>query len=223
MSNESVKPFQSNRIEDSRLEKIVNEFLDKYFFQNPKYNVTDVEWITDKEQQLKGIDVIFSLKDKGLEKIKVDIKAAVKYTHRYLSTYALECSSLDRNGKEKEGWLTDSKKETEYYLLAYPRGPKYYTDIQTIDDIDTIEFYLVERKKIQEFLAQNNFDNEKIAEIVKEMREEYKEGNGLAKNPPVGNFFFYLTGTLAEKPINVVIKRYVYKELCVLHKTITKK
>ena len=42
------------RSEDSRLEGIVNEFLDKYFLNT----FDDVHWIKDKGTQVKG--VIFS-------------------------------------------------------------------------------------------------------------------------------------------------------------------
>lgn len=212
--------METNRKEDSRLEGIVNDYLSQKLFGHDKYFM-NIEWVTDKERQIQGADIIMTCPELGIDHAMVDIKSAVKYSNKYLGTYALECSSLDRRGEEKVGWLIDEDKKTEYYLLLYPKSTKYYTDMKEAKDIDSIEYYLVKRDKILDYLKNNGFSKEQIFETVDSMRDEYDGySKGVARESGNFNFFFYLTGTLAEQPVNVVIKRWVYDKLSLLHKTV---
>jgi len=211
---------KSNRKEDTRLEKLVNEYLDKKLFNREDSYFKKVEWVNDQQRQISGIDIILTSPELGIENGLVDIKSAVKYSNTYLSTYALECSSKDRRGVEKIGWLIDDDKTTQYYLLLYPRSQKYYTEMQTVDDIEYIEYYLVERKKILNYLESKGYGKQRILEVVDGLRKDfgYMSGEkGLNEDSTDPNFRFYLTGYLAEQPINVVIKRNVYDRISILH------
>ena len=217
--------YNTNRNEDSRLEKLVNDYLDKYLFNRPETKFNTVEWVTDKERQIAGADIILTSQELNLKDAVVDIKSAVKYSNKPLGTYALELAFIDRRGDDKEGWLTDKNKNTQYYPLLYPKSDKYYTNMKTIDDIDSIEYYLVDRQKILNYLNSKGYGREEITDTVAFMREDY---DGVSKNlireseHYNDGFFFCLTGHLAEQPINVVIKRYVYDRLSVLHGFVNK-
>lgn len=201
--------YKSNRSEDSRLEKITNEFLDRYFFNK---DFEQVDWAEDKEKQLNGIDVTLSSEKYGLKEAKVDVKSAVKYSNKYLGTYSLELSFIGRNYDPRIGWFLNDDLETEYYLLLYPKSEKYYTDIQSVDDIDYIDYYLVKKDDIYRFLNSRGYDKERLSNVVTEMRAEYAKVGGarLIFESESENFHFSLSGALAEKPINIVIKRQVY-------------
>lgn len=217
--------YNTNRSEDSRLEKLVNDYLDQYLFNRPETKFNTVEWVTDKERQIAGADIILTSPELNLENAIVDIKSAVKYSNKTLGTYALELAFIDKRGDDKEGWLTDKNKNTQYYLLLYPKSQKYYTEMKTVDDIDSIEYYLVERDKILSYLGGRGYGREEIADTVALMRENYDGASkNLIRESQYGKdgFFFCLTGYLAEQPINIVIKRYVYDRLSTLHGFVNK-
>jgi hypothetical protein len=211
--------YNTNRKEDTRLEHLVNDYLDQHLFNKGYFS--DVEWVKDKKGQLEGADIILNCPSLGIENARVDIKSAVKYSNKYLGTYALECGFIGRQGDEKIGWLIDEDKKTDYYLLLYPKSQKYYTDMQTVDDIESIEYYLVARDKVLNYLKRKGFSKDIIKETVGSMRDEYNGfTKGLVRESGDDGFFFYLTGNLAEQPVNVVIKRSVYDKISVLHETV---
>lgn len=201
--------YNTNRKEDSRLEQITNDFLNKYFFNT---DFEDVRWANTREEQLKGIDIYLTSEKYGLENAKVDIKSAVKYSDKYLGTYALELSFIGRNYNERIGWFLNDELDTEYYFLLYPRSKKHYTEIETYDDIDYIDYYLIEKSAIYRFLNSRGYDKKRLEDVVSEMRDNFKTcgNNKLILESGSANFHFSLSGFLAEQPINIVLKRDVY-------------
>ena len=147
--------YKTNRKEDSRLELIVNEFLDDYFYTK---EFDKARWVVEKEEQLKGIDVYLTSEKQGLNEAKVDVKSAVKYSNRYLPTFSLELSFIGYRGGEKIGWFLNDELETEYYLLLYPRSEKYYTEMIFKDDIDYIDYYLVKKDDLMKFFNSRGYD-----------------------------------------------------------------
>ena len=197
------------RNEDTRLEGIVNEFLDKYYLSQ----FDKAEWVKSRDVQVKGVDIILTSEKLGLDNVNVDIKSAVKYSDRYLATYSLELSFIGRGYKERTGWFINDELYTEYYLLLYPRSEKHYTDIQTVDDIDYIDYYLVKKDDLKKFFASRGYDKERLLDVCASMREELGDSNRkIIRESDSENFHFSLTGYLAEQPINVVVKRQVYEK-----------
>ena len=118
------------RKEDEKCSEIVSNFLDKNFYNKCK----TFERINDKVNQVKGIDVIFELNDK---KYVCDEKAAIRYVNRYLNTFAMELSFINRNNTLNNGWLLDDNKINDSFLLIYIDKAK--NDIlQNEDDIEEI-------------------------------------------------------------------------------------
>lgn len=213
--------YKTNRKEDSRLELIVNEFLDDYFYTK---EFDKARWVVEKEEQLKGIDVYLTSEKQGLNEAKVDVKSAVKYSNRYLPTFSLELSFIGYRGGEKIGWFLNDDLETEYYLLLYPRSEKYYTEMIFKDDIDYIDYYLVKKDDLMKFFNSRGYDKERLKEVSKEMREEFAENGGdkITRESGSENFHFTLSGKLAEQPVNVVVKRQVYEKYAIMKGRIEK-
>jgi hypothetical protein len=211
---------KTNRREDTRLEGIVNEFLDCYFFKD----FDEVKWVSDKETQLKGIDIFLTDEEHNLDVAKVDIKSAVKYSNRYLGTFSLELSFLGWHGEERTGWFVNNNLETEYYLFLYPRSEKYYTEMVSKDDIDYIDYYLVKKEDIMKFLISRGYDKERLLDVVKDMRDECIKGgwDKLTRESGSENFHFTLSGRLAEQPVNIVMSRQVYDRYATMKGRITK-
>lgn len=213
--------YKTNRKEDTRLELIVNEFLDDYFLSK-EFDAT--RWVVEKEEQLSGVDIYLTSEKHGLNEAKVDIKSAVKYSNCYLSTFSLELSFIGYRGGEKTGWFLNDSLETEYYLLLYPRSQKYYTDMIFKDDIDYIDYYLVKKDDLMKFFKSRGYDKERLLEVSNEMREEFAEkgGDKIIRDSGSENFHFTLSGRLAEQPVNIVVKRQVYEKYATMKGRITK-
>ena len=80
----------SHRKRDSHVEKQVGDFLDCYFY--PKI-VKDFIRYTDKDNQLIGMDVCFSIDN--YKKLIVDEKAASHYINQDIPTFALIEDEID--------------------------------------------------------------------------------------------------------------------------------
>ena len=143
------------RKEDEKCSEIVSEFLDKHFY---KEKCVYFERVNDKYQQVKGIDVIFTLNDK----IYVcDEKAAIRYVNKNLKTFAMELSIIDRGGNIHEGWLIDENKVNNSFLFIWiDKGKKDI--LLSIDDIQELEIALVYKKDIINFLEDLGWNEEKL-------------------------------------------------------------
>lgn len=115
----------SNFKNDFNAEKVINEFLRKYFYQKivDKNIIKAFRHITDTNLQHEGVDtIIITLRD---IEVHIDEKTALDYakkdlTENALPTFAFEISYLNRDGVLTEGWLTNSKyRKTEDYLLVW--------------------------------------------------------------------------------------------------------
>lgn len=184
--------------EDLRKTKVVEKFLDKYLYKGTQKR------ITDKKQQLAGIDVIFEDK-------KIDEKAAINYMENQLETYSFELEFTDKYGIVRDGWLVDSKKENTHYLLVYIKGnPK----LEKIEDIKQINYILIRKDTLRELM--NKIKLKKKARYFK-----YREKTvGLSQDLiyyTYNNVKYKLklrrSRQLIEKPLNIIIPKPLLIEL----------
>ena len=184
------------RKEDEKCSEIVSNFLDKNFYNKCK----TFERVNDKVNQVKGIDVIFELNDK---KYVCDEKAAIRYVNRYLNTFAMELSFINRNNTLNNGWLLDDKKINDSFLLIYIDKAK--NDIlQNEDDIEDIELILIRKIKILEYLETLGWTKDKLIEKSNRIRINEDENCGSFKE---NGCKFVCSKQLFEKPVNVLLLR----------------
>lgn len=215
-----VKMPMSNRAYDMSTERTIIDVLESKLY--PEICSEPVLHYDDKENQLKGKDCDLVFND--LKASSVDVKCA----HDYVRTDILEGSlpsfafelSFFNGGKERQGWLYDTSKETQYYLLSWiwARKEKYIGP----DDILKLECCLVERQRILYFLATRGLYPGNAAEINRMIRRSDKDGKhgigDIRQNYPdvdmEGGFhFYYSKDGKAEKPINVIIYKKHLLEL----------
>lgn len=201
----------SNRDRDMRVEREVARFLDEHLYTNPiftKHDRTDLP-----EQQLSGSDIIISIPSKGIVDAIVDEKAMTTYWERPLPTFALEMDFRRFNGEIVEGWFTDVKKATEYYLAIWLKATQ--NDFKA-EDITWLEYALVSRKKLQDYFSENfGLSPQAIREKAAFIRQNNigKDSEKCQEKP----FWFFYTYWLAEKPINMVVRKQVYLDLADIH------
>lgn len=190
------------RARDSAAGEQVALFLDEKLY--PKIGAV-TKRVTDREAQLRGVDLYLSYGD--LSHVSVDEKAMTHYVNKDLPTSAFELSSIQQ-GAEIEGWLTDVEKETEYYLVVWLWARESWNFLK--EDISKVRCLLISRKKILDYLKGEGFDVGRLRDKSRIIRESGAAGK---IDDTGGSFYFFLSDHLAEKPINVVIRRKKLMEL----------
>jgi len=200
----------SYRGRDMRVERVIAQYLDTHLYNDDKF--TKHLRTDGREAQVSGSDIIISIPSLGIDNAIVDEKAITHYMMKPLPTFALELSFLSQNGNIVEGWLTDTKKITEYYLMMWIKATKSW-NIE-VEDITQIEYMLVKRSDILNWLNQQGFSVEQLREKAQRIREE--QISGAIDKVNGRDFWFYLTTRLAECPINIVVRKKVYESLAVM-------
>lgn len=108
--------------DDNRFEKQWHNKFNEKFYSTLILNYgCAIEEVTDKERQLKGIDVILTLPDG--RKINIDEKARQKSDSK---TLGVELFNRGETVKNKIGWFLDENKVTDLYLYGYTENHKDY-------------------------------------------------------------------------------------------------
>lgn len=205
---------------DMTNEQMLAKYLDEHFYSTGKFE--KFERVTDKYQQLLGKDIIVTSSKLNLTNTIIDEKNTSHYVNKDIPTFAFELSTLTKNGTLVEGWLTDPRKQTEYYLLAYPFANLInpYDKVPTFKEITKVKLLLIKRDAILKFLESSGYNRESLINVSKIIREHVKsqEDNKEIKERMKSNkgFWFNETLHLSEKPINVIIPRNKLEELAIL-------
>lgn len=122
-----------------------------YFYQGMIAQGCGYEYVTDKERQLKGIDVILTKPDG--QQLIIDEKARKKNKNKNSSipTFGLEIyTNYGGNGK-KPGWFLDETKLTTHYMFLYNDNGVDYMTIVKVEDL---------KKKLFSEISKYNLMNE---------------------------------------------------------------
>ena len=205
--------MKSNRKNDSIAEMKISEFMQQYFYsQTSKYfNHSAVfKKISTKEHQLNGIDELLIMDNSILY---IDEKADLLFRENP-TTFCFELDSLQ--GKEKilrPGWLLMDNYTTHYFLLYPHKNPEI--EEWGITDITFIEGILLSKEKLLAYLEKEGLTIENMKKRAEIIREKYKDSNQTeySKSPNHPDIWFAYSGKIAEKPINLVIKKEILTSL----------
>jgi hypothetical protein len=198
---------ESFRDYDSDAEREIGKFLDRYFYS--KEEIKDFRRFKDREEQLKGKDTTFTWGE--LKKIIVDEKAQVYYVNENIPTFAFEIDFLRRGGQLTPGWLFDPTKQTQYYLLIWITADEEHGFKE--EDIRKLDCLLIKREDIIVYLSDESLSVDKIKEIAQKIRADGTEGWYFKGD--YDSCYFYLSSSLAEQPLNIIIHRRKLQELAV--------
>lgn len=199
----------NNREKDEFRTNIINDFLD----YNLYYKFNNVKRINDKENQIKGVDIIF---DYNNENFICDEKAALNYANKNLQTFSFELSFINKRGLRQDGWLIDSKKINNSFLLIWINKSKK-NFITELDDLQEIEIMLIRKIDILNFLFNCNINIEKIIEIDDEIRDKKIVNYG---NLYTNGYKFVYSEKFIEEPINLLISRNKLREISIYNEII---
>lgn len=187
---------------DEHCEKVMGEFLDKYFYnENIEGTITRVK---DRKLQVKGVDVVI---DDGDAKFYIDEKAAIRYVG--LKTFALELSFINRQGDVNTGWLLDNKKINDYFLFVWINELNG-TEIKDISSIKNVDVALVSKISIFRHLNSLGWTKNNLLEKDHRIRNNDNEYMG---NILRDKCKFSFSNHLIEKPINILLPKETYMEI----------
>lgn len=98
-----------------------NKFNEKFYSVLIRNYGCAIEEVTDKERQLKGIDVILTFPDG--RKFNIDEKARKKSDK---NTLGFELFNRGETVQNKIGWFLDENKVTDWYLYGFHENYKDY-------------------------------------------------------------------------------------------------
>lgn len=201
---------QSNRTNDQQQERILHQFLLKYFF-NKVYN--KVESIYDAETQISGIDVIA---DGQL----IDTKAQLSenYLNNPTNTFILELSFLSKNLKEIVGWfLNPNSKTTVYAFVWIPKTRVVMGMIPNPEAIEEVEILLVDKTKLKDRINKWRSDDDLLG-VARWMRQTITR----KKECTLDGVKLVQSAHLFEQPTNIVAQKWFLKQFSLGHYIVTK-
>lgn len=183
---------------DLAQEYLLSQYLDSV------YKSKDIVFkrIHDSNLQHRGIDVIFHTNN---HEYRIDEKAQLHYLNSDLPTFTFELSYLNKEGKIHEGWLLDSKKETQYYFLITGILLKENkTILSNSEDIESLKITSVNRKKLISHLETIGLSTSRLISYDLDLRSYKTYGkNPISEFRNPKNGCLYFTESLSEKPINL--------------------
>lgn len=193
---------KSNRDKDVKIEKAVAAFLDAHFYsKEAEAFKTHFERITDKDLQIRGVDVVFGGNVKIDEKAKV-LNGMLNIILQYPS---VEISFIDRSGREQDGWFVRKDNLTDYYLFVAVFSPVIDPYELTADNIVKLNLLFVKKSEICGYLKEKNSNIMDAARLLRKI--DYDNKIHFAHN----EFHLKRTDFYAEKPINLVFHRNILK------------
>lgn len=215
--------MESFRNQDMRAEQHLGEFMDTNFYSRLKDrngNSLNYTRMSDKESQMNGVDVCIELEGR---RILIDEKATMYYSNAMIPTFAFELDSVQEGHSEPvQGWFVNDKLQTEYYMLIWPnvkciqRGNQWIRiDIKNLekDDFTIIEAMLVRKTDIRSALEEKGYDRKYLLEYARRIRSLYSNDDARKEEKLTDDVKISFSGQLAEKPINLVIRKEFLKNL----------
>lgn len=184
--------FASDLEREQKLHKLLDscytKALKNYFFGR----------IKEQKQQMVGIDLHFTHKRSG-RVYKIDEKAQIDYLNEDLPTFAFELQ-YEKKGILKQGWLFDTKKETDFYSLI----TSIYSDEPNVFTSCKITF--VNRLKLIRFLTEKDLSEKVLkAHLNDNPTHQGKLAIGQLNTRNEG-YLYFSRQNKAEKPINLILR-----------------
>src|SRR5699024_813691 len=217
--------MKSNFRKDSNNEKMISEWLDKYFypkvdrFENGRFSFVSRranQFITDEEKiQKHGIDIVYKTQAEKL--LYADEKAQLDYLNNNLPTFAFEIKFKNRNNGFSDGWFIREDLKTTHYLLVYPNSTlvEDAQQLQNFEEITSVELLLIEKDKLWHELKSRNVTKENLVREGDELIYKEKVGKEQIKDSSSKDMYLYRTSPSVkmEEPINVIVKRKVLEKI----------
>ena len=196
----------SRRVGDMSAEAQLAEFLDRYLYAAfpDRRRYASIERVTDRESQLRGVDVRFTMLDGRV--FNVDEKAQLYYLNRDLPTFAFELQFL-RAGEPVTGWLCNERLDTDCYLLVWPFAAVDSPAGISWRDFTRADCLMLEKRALLRFLADNGLTAGRMLADAERLRAEGRVGR--VDIDGLSGIYYYVSDPekYAKRPINIVVTK----------------
>ena len=210
----------SNRRMDTRGEKALGLFLDKFFYPElvDSRGLLKSERIYDTKKQKEGIDLLIYVNSGNV--LKIDEKAQLHYINAPKPTFAFEVSYLlDKDKRVMDGWFINTANQTDYYNLIWINDARTHCLNRIVaEDFLEITALLIGKKNVARYLSDNGYTLEKIKLLAQKMRNNREKIIHLTAD----SFMYFSEGQYEEEPINVVINERILRKYAVGVYTVTR-
>lgn len=206
------------RKQDELQEKVVGKYLDRYFYSTW---TTDIERNSDKETQIKGLDLTVTSTNNNI--YTIDEKAAVKWTNKHLNTFAFEVDSLDKNGKLYNGWFMTSTNNSinDYWLLVWIDKAK--ADVfKSVEEIEQVTVSLVKKTDIYQWMHRKNITGMDLKNAVTNLRDNFNYNNE-HKHSWINGYKLTIQTNVSEHATNILLPRNILINEVATYSAIIKK
>lgn len=215
-----IRAKSPRRAADEENTRIVNDFLDKYFYTKEN-SFEFIKRIDERNLQIQGIDILF---DYNGRHYTADEKAATAYINKGLRTFSFELAFVNARDEIMDGWLLNEELKTDSYVLVWiDEGDvvpfsEETPDIEVLNGIDGIkvaDVALVDKCRILEELWALGWSIDKLrakCDAILDDPDSQNMGN-VWKN---GCKFTY-SRQLVEEPVNVLLPREKLIEISDFH------
>lgn len=169
---------------------------------------------------MQGIDVELMADGK---KFIIDEKASLYYSNALISTFAFEIDSVQKGHENPiEGWFVNDSLKTEYYLLIWTNIKCEFRDGQWVrknlngiklSDFTIVEAMLIEKQKLLIEVEKHGCNKSYLVEYAKRLRQSMNNKDESKSEAIDDDIKIMCSGKIAEKPINVVIKKKLLKSI----------
>ena len=211
--------MKSNWNNDSRAESQLGMFMDNYLYSRVagKCNITSYERVSDKTLQKSGVDIILHTNKKDFY---IDEKACLQYINRDIPTFAFE---LCYSGKV--GWFLKDDLITDIYCLIWPHA--CVTDLSKInsEDFNKLDVMLVPKKNLKEYINSYISDHELLKaafQATDGTLDWTSDEKGRLYMPSNNRLYLMSTKHLYEKPVNLIVRKDILREVCSREMVVTK-
>ena len=197
---------------DKFLEETFAKWLDDNFYEELAKRELILGWyrVNGEKLQKEGKDTII-ITNAGNE-VVIDDKATLHYINNDIQNFAFE---LKNQSSGARGWLINNNLKTEYYLLAWPSDND---KIISSEDFLYSDVMIIGKNDILKLLTDNKIDISNIDAFISENIKRVNERSNKVEIAP--GISFNVNYSLAERPINIVIKRDKLVEKAILNATI---
>ena len=163
----------SNRQSDTRGEKALALFLDRYFYPRlcEMESLADSKRVFDANEQKAGADILYT--DIRGNVITIDEKAQLHYINAPRRTFAFELSYYsDKINDITDGWFVSDNNKTDAYVLVWidsARTDKLNRIVE--EDFQEVTIALIGKQKIINYLKQRGYPIHKLKKLSHDLRE----------------------------------------------------
>lgn len=193
-----------NKYSENTQENCLLEFLDRYVY---KRLYASVEFNPGKEVHFE-IDI-----PNGTEKHVIKGQLTKSAINKPKDSFSFNVLT-----NTEPGWFVMPELDTDVYVLAFIKQAKVnsYGYMKSFEDIEELELLFIDKREIKNYVNENIYDAA-MYETAYDMRS--KSTRSLFINNAM---YLYYSDALADKPVDLVIKKFALDKLAYMHLLVTK-